>query len=270
MIVGLDLSNTITGIGAIWPVGVSRPELRWVGSLRMLGTAEAPYSSIRVVNAVHDIEALTPGEWEHPPPARVGIEIPPDTARADVHHGGQAAIGWALGYLQGLVEAPLRRGGRRIAHVEVAAWRRAMLVWSNRWGVLAQEPAMNPPPVASELMKRQPFEVARKGTGFELVWAGCGHRSPVASYEQLIGSPPYACPECEPERLRKLADPAEWRREQWKILACRLVQAHWPVEYAALVADARERVRTEKADHELAGVADACEAVWIACSLLEG
>lgn len=282
MIVGLDLSNSHTGVAALLLDGPRRPALVRVESLRMSGTADAFGGALRVFNAVRESEELQPTPdgskwdpdsrdgWRHPPPARVAIEIPPATAREDVHHGGQAAIGWSLGYLQGMVEHPLRRGGRRIDHVHVSLWRQAMLEWSTRWGVLAQAPPREPPPPALEPgVKRQRFDVERDGSAFRIVWAGCGHTEDGGSLERLQASPPVRCARCVAStRAPAPADPAEWRRQQWKKLAVELVARHWPEPYERFVIPARRRARTEKPDHELEGVSDGCEAVWIACSLL--
>lgn len=294
MVVGIDPSNTFTGLGALLyqpGEGVPRiaPVLRNWTVLSMPGFEGVNEGVDQVVAAFERmrdsyLEAID-GQDLVPVPLRairVRIEEPPEAVRADVNHGHQAVIGWKLGYLVGAIARAIHHPRVQVELVPVYTWRTKMLQLSTLWGVPAVAPGESrglvPRPPPSQLEKvpgrpmRQKFSVDRPaGGGLEVVWSGCDHREPVASLEVLQTSPPTFCASCA--QVPKL-DPvrpltAEERREAWKELACALVKAHWPTWYDATVREVRDRARDKsKPDHQLAGIADACEAVWIAASFV--
>jgi hypothetical protein len=255
-VVGIDQSNTSTGVALLDAPG-GRPALLDLRAVHGWGAARASDTAARV------LEIVTP--WCDPA-TEVRCELAPPTAREETHHGRQAEIGWGLGYLGGLIVGALlfRPDGPSVACVPVSEWRTRMLELSTRWGVFAEAPALRPPSIGAQPPTRR--QVERDGDGFLLHWEGCEHRTPLLDFAALQASTLTRCPTCAGAANAAAADPAEWRRQEWKRLACRLVSIHWPDPYRALVADARSRARSEKQDHELSGVADACEAVWIGLS----
>lgn len=268
MLIGLDQSNTFVGFAALLPDGTRKAELKVIGSLRAHGLDRVRETVRDVVHVVDQIETEN-----GPVKIHVVLEQAPGIVRSDVDHGPQAAIGWALGRLTGRLEERFEAAGDAVSLVEVSTWRERMIVWSCRWGVLAAPPPKSPPsaiPSALGLPAQQRKVDRAEGGGFLVTWSGCGHVQPVTTYDELTQFSHVRCPTCTVAPLKRAGeDPAEWRRRAWKALACELVAAHWPVPYGALVADAKSRAKTMRADSELAGVADACEAVWIAASQLE-
>jgi predicted lipoprotein with Yx(FWY)xxD motif len=94
---------------------------------------------------------------------------------------------------------------------------------------------------------------------------GCDHRADIGgSFAEVEASPTKMCPQCNLATMATGMTPDEWRRDEWKRLACTAVAHRWPTLYAAVVEDARGRARSQKPDHRLAGVADACEAAGVA------
>ena len=248
MVVGIDLSSSLTGV-ALVSGDAQRVHLHWT---RMVRVPEDPW------RGVERILELIPGDA-----SRVLIERPPTVVKSDVRHGSQAAIGYALGRMTGLLEGELRRKGLAYRLVEVRDWRATMLRTSTAWGVPATPPPPKPPPPPPPSPLFQRARAVREGGTVYLVWP-CDHRVPVDPSGPIGDT---ACRVCAREEGRKSKEKplnrAQWVSAEWKRLACRLVAAHWPEPWAAVVADARGRARTERAEHELAGVADAAEAAWI-------
>jgi hypothetical protein len=253
--VGIDEGNSQCGVGIIEASDMSRPPpVRFCCSVGMPGSAGADAGSRKVV------ELISPYLLE---PARVRIERAPDRVRADVKHGSQANVGWTLGYLAGRLSAHLELSGHDVGLIPVSVWRQTMLELSARWGApVDMERAAQPSAGPSQARK-----VQREGDVLCVVWEGCGHKSDVGSFERLLRFSARTCPVCLTERSapRPLTD-AEERSDRWKRVACDGVRRHWPDTYVALIADARSRSRVVKEDHRLAGVSDACEALWIAAA----
>lgn len=197
---------------------------------------------------------------------RVAVERPPAMVRSDVRHGPQADIGWKLGRLAGVFEGLAASRGIGAFVVEVSEHRATMVRFLADRGVyLPKERGVEaldyPWRRGAAALERD--EVAG---GTVLHWHGCGHKTPLPL--DRLGSPPPACPTCTP-KPRKLTR-AEAVRDDHKRRACAGVRSVWPEPYQRLVDAARERARSKgQPDHRLAGVSDACEAVWTAVHLVQ-
>lgn len=258
-VAGVDQSNRQCGLAILDCIPGRRPLLLELVSLPGAGSGRQVETARRV------LDRLEPRIHAFPQSSRIRIEQAPPSGSQ--HHGQQAVIGWSLGLLAGLILGGLRDYDAEL--VTVSAWRTRMLEVSTRWGVLAQAPPKSPPPPPlGAKPARKAVTRAVSGPGFEVRFEGCTHVTPVADYGALMAFTIPVCPQCGAATRAKRIDP-DWRRGEWKRLACRLVAAHWPEPYAALVASARASARVEHEDHELAGVSDACEAVWIALSAWE-
>lgn len=261
MTIGVDQSNTIVGLACVHREqgSTGRPVLEAMTCLRALGLDHVESTADGVVDWIRQWSAVVP----------VRLERAPVTARADVKHGHQAAIGWALGLLAGEIRGRLRvHGYTDVELVEVSTWRERMILWSNRWGVPCTAPAKEPL-FKPGVKPRRRYVGRGKEKEFVVTWEGCDHEQTIADFDALLSFSTTQCPACEGSARRDVSDPAEWRRREWKKLACRLVAALWPAPYAAMVSAAAARARTEKEDVDLSGVSDACEAVWIAVSALD-
>tara|TARA_R110000824_G_scaffold54028_1_gene149041 strand:+ start:7101 stop:7898 length:798 start_codon:yes stop_codon:yes gene_type:complete len=196
------------------------------------------------------------------------IEKPPPTAKSSANHGHQAVIGYSVGYISGMIACGSRPWGR-VERVEVSPWRASMLIWAARRGLLLSKPPKSPP-IVSAARKIQPYTVERYGgTCLAVVWTGCGHQLVFETFTAMQSSLMHwaGCPQCAVVARRGAPSsmtPDEWRRDEWKRMACQVVEKFWPDLYVALVEDAKSRAKTIKPDHRLAGVADACEAACIA------
>lgn len=270
MISGIDPSNRMVGLAVLDDGPVTRPPpLRLLTSIPGFGGDAAPRTARRVASVLgaHLRERAPLGG------CRIRIEKAPGRIRDEVEHGSQADVGFKLGRITGQLEVRLEAWGT-VELVEVSTWRARMLEVSSLWGVPAAPPPKAPPPavfapVSGDQRKR--FDVTRSGApgGFLVTWRGCGHETPVRSFEELQRFNRTACGACAAgAEKRPTVVPADWRRAMWKKLACDLVRAHWPEAFGALVDVARQRARAEKADHELSGISDACESVWIGVSQL--
>lgn len=268
--IGLDLSNTRWGVAIIRGDGSTRPELVMLTSVIARGSGDFRATAAAVARKVGFADEFPPKRDVmsilHAP---VTIERPPPTARDGAHGGAkQAEIGFTLGLLIGATAERLSAAGHLVELADVSSWRASMLLWSTRWGVLAEEPTRAPlTAVALQETSRgmvQGSRIERKRDGLEVVWSGCGHRTAV-SFGGISSFPHRRCPTCSEIPLRRPGtDDKEWKRQAWKALACTLVGRHWPAEYSTLLYQARSAARVSHQDHEFAGVADACEAVWIA------
>lgn len=287
MIVGIDPSNTFTGLGALLhqlgdPVPKIAPVLRWWTARSMPGFERVDEGVDFVVT---EFQLLRDSYWnaldhhgiedETMRTIHVRIEEPPETVHSDVNHGHQAALGWKLGYLVGGIARGIRQPLVRVERISSSAWRAKMLQLSTIWGVPAREPGKTGPMTALSGDAAKGFTQSmnverRQGGGFFVAWVGCGHKTVVeGGLEQLKAFPHRRCPECHLTPLTERPSDPNWRREAWKYLACELMKAHWPTWYEATARETRDRARDkDKPDHQLAGLADACEAAWIAASFV--
>lgn len=250
MIVSIDPSSTYTGIA--WRT----PEAVRLFRVRMHpGDPERSY-----------IERLT----EHLPNGRPGdimrpehvlVEEVPDNARKDAGRSGQqAVIGRSVAYVAGIMVARYLDHRVPVTRIQPREWRESMLIWAARRGQLLEKPSRSKRVIPPEQVGRNRVTgTQRIGPGRFRLTFECGHSEDV-DYAQLGES--RDCKACiiRPERTM---DDAEWIRDEWKRIACAVVERHWPEPYAALVSEARATARTHKPDHRLEGVSDACEALCI-------
>lgn len=254
MALGIDASTSHVGLALLRERPGGRAELLQLGSVRGDGVEGVRAQAQRVAVVVSGwAETLDLDLTD----CRVRIERAPRTARGDVQHGKQAALGWALGYVAGVVEVVLDRSIhdlRAAELVEVRDWRANMLELSSRWGRPATKPSRKD---RADIVHIESIERV-EGTNKAEVRFSCGHVETVEREILLAGCRCTTCP--KPQRSDVGA--------AWKRLACALVEHHFSERYAQLVEPARRRARTPRSDHELEGISDACEAVWIAASAL--
>lgn len=198
------------------------------------------------------------------------FEEPPDFSRSDVHHGSEARIGYAEGWLSGLVAGQM---GLTTHRVTVSAWRATMIATCGKRGLYVTAPSRRTAPTALAMAAQRSTVTGRPGGGFVRTFTECEHTQSFASFADLKRSTG-TCAACAVPT--KAIDPADWVRDEWKRIACQGIQRFWPELYAPLVATARGRRRpksgatapTEIPDHQVTGVPDACEAAWIAVHAL--
>ncbi len=203
-------------------------------------------------------------------PYTLALERPPPTALASANHGHQARIGDAIGYMSGLMAYKNVMAGRLVLRPSVSFWRAAMFVHAARYGLLLEKP--RPKLATVRTIAGTVHKLVRVvDGGLGVTWRGCDHVLVFEDYSALQAGTPDGCPECEASTRKAgprgmTAD--EWKRDEWKRIACLFVGTLWPEFYGVLLAGPRERAKSVKPDHRYAGVSDACEAVGIAVSVL--
>lgn len=272
ILVGIDPGNTVTGLGvASLDTWDARPEVLLLGFVRPAAghgarsIAEGVWSTLRKVEADAGPRRSAGGTFRR-------YERPPDRARQDTNHGAQAGIGWKLGFLCGVIVGTAPDAPPREAFVQ--HWRSNMFTLAARWGVVVHPPAHGPPrPAPSDqaaIGRTQAARLERVGGGLELVWAGCEHRDQLTLVE--LERAPRRCPTCSREPMVAEGDDrpdrAAWVRGEWKRIACEATRRIWPAQYDAMVQGPRSRARSVTPDHQLQGVSDACEALWIGLSTI--
>lgn len=271
IVLGVDQSNEATGLACVKAHPDPRQRLHAFLAHPMLTGDQG------VIRSVTERIRPTLRGWLAELPSgstRVCIELAPPTMRADVKHGPQAAIGFAQGWLGGLVagallaDIPVDTGlglSRVGVHlVPVADWRQTMLRTAAEIGCPLAPPRRGRASNPSGNVERFTVAAGSSGpTSLRRVWSGCEHEEEFADLAVLMRSQTTKCPSCRGSRS-SMSD-AEAVRDGWKELACWFVKALAPEPYARVVAQARARARRrDTPDHHLAGVADACEAVGIA------
>lgn len=193
----------------------------------------------------------------------LALERPPPTARTDTRHGHQAAIGYPIGYVSGLIAARAIQLGFEVVRVNVSPWRDSMLIDAARRGLVLDRPGRKRRRKA--LGAKSPVRRIDRGAHGErsVLWVGCEHSYRLTPDADLLPQINHlveagGCPEC-----RRPATPDEVR-DQWKRVACQWAKHRWPDSYRRLVVEARRSARTDRPDHQLAGVPDACEAAGVA------
>lgn len=188
------------------------------------------------------------------------IEVMPKKLKASQHasHYSAAPVAWWGGVLYGMGYA------RQLEPVPmtIGTWRGAMLHASRKWGLpLARPQARN----GAIMPTNRVLSMVRLSGGLQRLTRQCGHVHEVAS-SYLLGNGAPSCPQCHRAQASKTS--AQAQRDAWKATAVAFVDHFWPGQLAPLVERARGRARAkDKAAHELVGVADACEAVGIACGV---
>lgn len=259
MIHGVDPSKSYVGYAVLDPApGHTVPGIAVLEAIRLPPHEEGQLARLHAVIGRHVAESDPSDRWV--------IEAPPPAARQDTGHGWQAAIGDGVGFIGGIVagmamakdldELPVR--------VRPNLWRTRMIALSTRWGRPLATPkerlaAMKAKPGAVAKVERDPD----RPSGFALRWRDCDH---VWRARDLaaVQFKPDRCPECGHETASR----ADRVRDMWKACAVEFVGHWWPDEFEILVAAARGRARANaqtRQPHTLKGVADACEAVGIAC-----
>ena len=205
--------------------------------------------------------------------ARLAVEEPPFKVRADVRHGSQAEIGYRLGVVSAawlatlLPLAPTLAAPPGHVAVPVASWRTTMIALAPAWGApvdaaTAAQPVrtLGAPPVRWSVDHSYRQEVTVSDL-IRVVASPCKHTMLVSlpGLEHL----PTTCDQCEGEGNRRADKRAEDVTERWKRLAVFTALRIWPHVVEPLRDAARLRARTEKPDHQLVGVPDACEAIWL-------
>lgn len=255
LVLGFDQSNRVTGFGVVRPAERLQERLLWMEAIPMLSDDDGVERSV--------LERIYPlvEHWSSHNRVRIWIEQAPPMVRRDVKHGPQAAIGFAQGWLGGLIAGRFL-GQFPVTRVGPDVWRATMLVEAARAGLVLPEPGRRPPPPPPGQVQR--FKVDRAGAAFVRVWDGCNHRETFTTYADLHKAPATACTTCAAgDAVQTLTD-AEAVRDAWKKTACRFVHHFWPGMYGNIIQDALSRARSDRPEHKLAGVADACEAVGIA------
>lgn len=254
LIHGIDPSADYTGYGTIRPNDRDKPpDLEHLEAIRM---TDELCDRIQERLALRIYEGDRSDLWI--------IERVPPAARADTGHGWQAAIGDSTGWIGGLVGGMLLANDydRHPSRVRPGPWRASMLLLSTKWGHHLMRPkerlALSKTPDTVGTVKRA------DGGGFNLEWQDCDHVW-FANDLATLQRKPDTCPECG-DRTRSRADRI---RDAWKETAVEFVHTFWPEPLRELVEAARSRARKKsKPMHQLAGVADACEAVGVACHAL--
>ena len=260
-VVAVDPGNSYTGIACAWSRSPNDEPVveRFTGVVMIDGQVERSVAE-RLFPLVAQLSSASCGSMG----TVLAFEEPPEYSRSDVGHGSEARIGYAEGWLSGLIAGSVGLPTRRVA---VSAWRDHMLVFAARRGLLLAKPTRAAAPIGPAKFQR--FEVRSNEPplrGFTRVWLGCAggtnHEESFVSLAALTASTASSCPVCATSALTLEA--AGWVRDEWKRMACEAAERFWPRQYAEALAPALERARLPKPAHQLGGVADGCEALWIA------
>jgi len=239
MVIACDLDNQHSGLALV----AGEPGHERVIDVRRVVMGGDPFEAImrRVAPVV------TTWLQDHPA-ARLLIERPPPTVRADVRHGPQAVIGeaqgWVAGLLAGAVASRLAAPPERVPN---GAWHDSLALVAARRGV-------GLPTGQRKAGAASRPELVRDG-GLRLRWA-CGHEQPFDPSK--AAQAPQACPKCS-----KAQDPADARRDLRKQRAWALASALAPELMAGVVAEAEAKARTSREPWRMAGVDDVADAVCI-------
>jgi hypothetical protein len=189
------------------------------------------------------------------------VEVPPAKLRRDQHasHVSGAGPAWFGGMIQGWAWS-LHTDTKEM---QVDTWRGTALACAVKWGQPMTKPRLSR--AASQLPDNPVKKVDRLDAATVIVHRACGHSHRV-NQAYLVNQGPPSCPTCHAKTASRR--PTADKRDLWKERACQFVEAFWPDQYERLVGPARARARGDKPDHQLSGVADACEAVGIALGAL--
>lgn len=253
MIIGVDPGGQHLGLAlarrnATAPM---RTELLCVKTIRL---REASWTEI--------LERVAPTleSWINMGANVVAIEQAPPTAKEDrARLVRQAAVGWSLGRVSGMVEMLCRLP---VSHHLPSEWRESMLTLSARSGLVRQKPTRRSTSRRPSLCDQKVRMVQTIGGGvFRISFLGCSHTFDVEGFDklQVFGT---ACPSCAAISAKS---PADLVRDEWKRLACEVIAHHYPDPFRTLELDARSRARDHaKQAWQLVGVPDACEAAGVA------
>lgn len=258
-VLGIDLGNDYSGIGMI-TVKMDDADYNARLSISLLRRVHVDGRPERMSDALDGIDSY---------PSPIAIEEPPPTMPRAVRHGPQALIGWRLGVLGGVAWATARaRFGTDIRFVPVSVWRG--IIGAKVCPVLGLPavPVVFDDPIREASIAHGVDRIDPPGSdarGTRVVHYRCGVQRSMGWKRGAPDVPPL-CGQHKTKAAK--TDPHEQKRQAWKAWACAVVSKLAPEEYARLVADARASARTDKPDHLLSGVPDACEGALVAVATL--
>jgi hypothetical protein len=241
VVIAADMDNQHTGLALV----AGAP-----GAEQVLDVARVVMGPDPFAGAVGRVAPIAARWLDAHPGARLVIERPPPMVRSDVHHGPQAAIGDALGWVSGALAGAL--SGRLTAppcRVSSSDWRAVLAPVAARHGVsLPTSPGQARPAGGRPELVRAPDLRLR---------FGCGHEVPFNPAR--AASAPASCPTCAGRR----ADPAEARRDWHKQRAWMVAEAVAPALMARVLEEAKATARSEREPWRMAGVDDVADAVCL-------
>lgn len=188
----------------------------------------------------------------------LAIEVAPPTFKDDGTGRAkrQAVIGVALGRARFMFESWAYAHRVPVRFVPNLEWR----TWASGWAATAAAGPVARLKLGADLSRvitSQPPQ--RDGSGFTVGFAGCAHTWRAANYARLTKRPE-RCPTCSRVGSgTKDPDPMA-HKQAWVEIASRA----WPVEVERVAAAARSRAKNpDRPLHQLAGVADACDAALV-------
>ena len=243
MIIALDLSTNIIGLAARGASGLV---------LRAISCPDEPGMSL-LLTATKRLWPALNELHEQEPVVTLVVEVPPPTYRDDNTGRAQrqAVIGLGLGRAMMLGEAWAYTHGVHVRFVANTKWHR----WATKWrppGATAPRHTRRAEPPRPARSARPPERV---GSVFIIAFDGCDHVWKATDLASLQRRPD-RCPTCT-----ATPSPAEVDRLAHKEAWVRMAAQAWPAEVEAVASAARARARNkDKPLHQLAGVADACDA----------
>jgi len=252
VVIGIDPSKTATGHAVLEGDGVTRPIVHVLGHwpFTVDKKAKDPWAkagaSCRAARALADLWSDDDVTW--------AVEEMPDKMGAGDHatHKSGGAVGWA----QGVATAAALEVGHQVVMVPVNDWRATMRELHDRWGGGSLDRASAPKrPSRAPGVSHMSHDPA---PGWIVINYKCGHAVRVGRV--AVKHHP-RCHKCSP----RPATAKDAKKDATKARSCAFVARWWPKAYATLVAKARKTAQATTPDHRLKGVADACEAVCIAC-----
>lgn len=253
MIVALDPSTSIIGLAARSTAGLELQAIRCIDEKDMSLRRTVRERLWPALDSLHARDAITLLAVEVAPPTFKDDE----TGRAHV----QAVVGLQLGRALMMGEAWAYTNDVPLRFVPNADWRR----WARSWARTLPDPNAPKTPTRGRpaIWGNAPTALPPQrapGGGFTIGFTGCAHTWSARDF-MALQKRPERCPTCSqsPGTTNDAADPMA-HKAQWVDIARRA----WPDEVEALAATARERARSStRALHQLAGVADACDAALL-------
>lgn len=206
----------------------------------------------------------------------VGVERPGGGAHADAGPRNQAEVSEGVAWSGALVASAVGLAPYRFRS---GVWRSTMSVLAAREGLLVVDPAApraaapvagarpRPPKVDRATQADVDAGRAKEATGFVVTWPGCSHVAWFCTYSALTSRPSAGCPDCEAAPAGpspSKSTPADEITDGWKREAVRVARAFAPELVDRLVLEAEETAHGRKEAHRYEGVADACEALFVA------
>jgi hypothetical protein len=226
--VAIDPSSTWIGVAA------------YDGKLRLCKAIRVREDWAAAQEVAALVRAVAPG------PFRLAVERASDTAPVEAH-GRQGKIGWMLGWAGGLVAGA------------IAPQEEPVTLYTTDWRpTLCRLVSEAPAPFLGLRCAIGRIEHGPDREHREVAFR-CGQKLVVRVEVLAPGKVGPNCPRCAKTTRAK-----DDTRDRWKERAVRGALATWPELVTPVIAEARTRARPTTPDHKLEGVADACEAAWIA------